>query len=74
MGFPMKEHCTHDRVVRLPVQGCDYWICNLCNEQFVQKKQVDWRIKHLAAELQRAIAEGTVNYEQAAGMWREESV
>lgn len=49
---PMVE-CPHDRVVRVPVQGEDYWICTQCNTQFILKKRVDWKIEHLAGEVAR---------------------
>lgn len=72
MSSPMNMNCAHDRVVRIPVQGDDYWKCTQCPALFVPKDRVDYKIKHLAAELHRAISQGNVSYEQAAGMWREE--
>lgn len=78
MVLPMEEGCLHDRVVRLVVPDVsgpkDYWICNICNAQFVPKAAVDYKIKHLTNELGRAIREGTLSFEQATGVWREESV
>jgi len=76
MVLPM-EPCPHDRVVRLPVpqstgECVDYWICTWCNEQFVQKRQVDWRLQHLTSELVRLIPEKLD--EQAARMRKQESI
>lgn len=59
MGLPM-EACSHNRVVRLEVDGVPHWICNLCNEQFLQKRQVDWRIESLSAEMSRLGAMETI--------------
>ncbi len=67
-------NCAHDRVVRLEVAGEDHWICNWCNAEFVLKARVDYKIRHLTRELDRLVAEGTVRYEQAAGVWREEGI
>jgi len=68
--------CPHDRVVRLRVPGTsgplDYWICNICNEQFIQKRQVDWKLQHLTSELVRLIPEKLD--EQAARMRAEKGV
>jgi hypothetical protein len=59
--------CTHDRVVRLEVSGKDFWICNLCNEQFVSRQAVDYKLCHLTTELAKRIVD-----EQAEGMRGEE--
>lgn len=45
------EGCPHNRVVRLEVSSVDYWICTVCNAQFVLKSSVDWKIAHLTREL-----------------------
>lgn len=63
------DSCLHDRVVRLqvPDRG-DYWICTVCNAQFVEKSAVDWRLGYLTAELGRLLSE------QAQGVWEEEKL
>lgn len=48
---PPMETCPHERVVRLEVSSVDYWICTVCNAQFVLKSSVDWKIAHLTREL-----------------------
>lgn len=64
MGLPVSETCTHDRVLRLSVPGTegpfDYWICNVCNAQFIPKSRVDWKIEHLAGELLRLTGVGAI--------------
>lgn len=45
--------CPHDRIVRLSVSGTDYWICNVCNEQFIQKSAVDYKLSSLGNEVLR---------------------
>lgn len=74
------DECQCERVVRLVMPSNavgtqkTYWICNVCNAQFLPKKAVDYKLEHLAETLARFVQEGKVSYEQVARMWNETSV
>jgi hypothetical protein len=61
--------CPHERVVRLVVSDADHWLCTWCNEQFIPKSAVDYKLCHLTTELAKRLVD-----EQASGVWREEGV
>lgn len=65
--------CKCERVVRLEIPGRGpVWICNLCNAQFVPQKAVEYKIGHLIGTLR--ILSRKEEYEQIAGVWREEGI
>lgn len=65
------DECRCERLVRLDVEwdGKTYWICNVCNAQFIPKKAVDYKIASLVAELGRRMID-----EQGSGMREQDSV
>ena len=66
--------CLHDRVVRLEVQGRgDYWICTVCNEQFIPKRTCDFKMAHLAGTVYK-LTEKLKEYEQTTGVRRQEGL
>ena len=61
--------CSCERIVRLEAGGSVFWICTVCNAQFVPKAAVDWKMAHLSRELG-----GRLRNEQAARVRRQERI